>query len=184
MRYHINFATFDRKRAIKRRNTRLFLFGCVILFFFLMIAGLKKVSNIGDEYDEVRKKREELALKKENLLKERRKLFTDTEIKLLETKLNFYSDTFFNRLYSTSFLNVIEEKTPANIFLKSIDFDNTRKNFIITGESLSPESVASYISSLQNVNFIKKVEITRQSFQRAGEKKLLLSEFELRGEVF
>lgn len=184
MKYYINFATFDRKKALQKRNTRLSLFVCILLLFALFLAGMKKVSDISSELSDVKKKREELSLKKENLLKERRRLFSDAEINLLESKLNFYSETFFNNLYVTSFFNVLEEKTPTNIFLKSVDFDSSRKNFMLTGESLNPETVAGLIPSIQNLNFVKKVEITRQSFQKMTEKKILISEFELRGEIF
>lgn len=136
------------------------------------------------EFSEVKKKSEELFTKREKLLVERRKTFSDAEIALLEAKLKFYSEIFLNKLYVSSFLNIIEEKTPPNIFLKSLDYDRKRRNFIIVGESLSPDAVAGYILQLQGINFVKKVEITRQTFQKKGEKKLLISEFELKGEIF
>jgi len=184
MRYKINFATYDREKVLRRRNIKLLVSVCILLLFTVFLMGLNRASTLSTELNELKKKKDELTLKKEQLLKERRKLFSDSEILLLEAKLNFYKNTFLNRLYTTAFLNNIEEKTASGIFLKSVDFDAGRKQFIITGESLNPEAVASYIMSLQTINYVKKVEITRQTFQRLGEKKLLVSEFELKGEIF
>lgn len=184
MNYLINFASIDRRKENRKKKIKAVLLLLSIALFFVFILGMQRASEFNRELVEVKKKSEELLTKREKLLSERRKTFSDSEIALLEAKHKFYSDMFLNKLYVSSFLNLIEEKTPSHIFLKSLDFDRSRKNFIIVGESLSPDAVAGYISQLQGINFVKKVEITRQTFQKKGEKKLLISEFELKGEIF
>lgn len=184
MKYRINFATYDREKVLRARKIKLLSFACIFVLFITFTMGLKRATETNTELNNVKKRKEELIEKKERLLTERRKLLSDTEVQLLDAKLSFYTNTFLSRLYVTSYLNYLEDKTPSNIFLKSVDFDANRKSFIITGECLNPEAVANYITSLQSVNFIKKVQITKQTFQRLGEKKLLVSEFELRGDVF
>ncbi len=184
MRYRINFATYDRRKVAIRRNQKILLFCGILLLFVLFIKGMQKSIQLGNEINEIKAKKEELIAKKEKMLRERRNVFSDAEVQIIETKLKFYSDVFSNRLYTTAFLNVLEEKTPASIYLKTLDVDIERKNFIVTGESLNPESVATFIPSLQNINFVKKVEITKQSFQKMGEKKILISDFEIKGDLF
>ncbi|MCX7991123.1 MAG: hypothetical protein N2999_03670 [Proteobacteria bacterium] len=117
-------------------------------------------------------------------IEERRKLVSDEEIRQLNEKMTFYKDIYEKRFFVTVFLTDIEDTIVGGMSLKSLDMDIPRKNFVLTGESLNPESAVAFSKKLQGISYIKKAEITRQTFQRVGEKKVLINDFEIKGEIY
>ncbi len=184
MRYNINFSSFDRAKQKQEKAVKLLYIFLILLMLFFTLFGLKKTNYILTEIERIKNEIEEL---EENIAREveqRRKFLSDQEVKILSEKLIFYSSLFGNRFYISAFLTDMEELIPAGVSLKNIDIDINRKNFMISGESLSPEGAVNFSKKMQDINYIRKVEITRQSFQRYGDKKILINDFDIKGDLY
>ncbi len=184
MRYNINFSSFDRKREKQKKLLGLLYIIVIAVLVFFALFGLKKSNDMLSEIDRIRN---EAKAVEENIakdLEQRRKFLSDEEVRVLTEKLVFYSSLYDNRFYITAFLTGLEEIIPAGVSLKNIDIDMTRKSFVLTGESLSPEGAVSFSKKIQDLNYIKNVEISKQSFQRLGDKKLLVNDFDIKGELY
>ncbi|MCX7770090.1 MAG: hypothetical protein N2202_03295 [Proteobacteria bacterium] len=183
MRYRINFSNYDRKKEIQKS-----LFGraywiVIIMLACLFVYGVIRFYGINLEIDKVRKEISEINIKLEKAKEERKRIISEGEEVVLRNKIKFYNEFKGAKLTQTAFLNIIEEKTPNNIKLISLDFDISRKSFIITGETLHPEAVVNYLSQLQSVEIFKKVTLTRQTMQKGTDKKLIIGNFEIKGEL-
>jgi hypothetical protein len=183
LKYQINFASYDKGKENRKRLLNFFCGALILIFVGSFVYGIKKSTDIAREKARVVESKEELAMRMEKGMQERRKHFSDDELSVIDNKLKFYRTAVRNKLFVTVFYNMLEEKTPQFITIKSVDFDPARKNFVLTGESLIPDGVTAFIPNLQSSSIITKVEITRQTFQKVGEKKVLVAEFEMRGEV-
>lgn len=183
MKYLINFARYDKKKEKRKAFIRFFSGAVILILLAGFVFGIKRIGSVTGERRKVVEAREELLKRVEKQAQERRKHFSDAEVLIIDGKLKFYRAVSENKLFVTVFLNLLEEKTPRFISLRSLDFDPARKNFVLMGESLSPDGVTAFIPNLQGSNIITKIEITRQNFQKVGEKKILISEFEIRGEL-
>lgn len=184
MKYNINFCSTNK---LKRKQIFALNILYVLVMFFLfsmIILGFKKVGDVSSEVDRVKTEKKSLEEHIQKNIEGRRKFISDEEVKLINEKLVFYKDMTEKRFYITAFLTDIEDSLAGGMTLKSLDIDILRKSFVIIGEGLNPESAVIFSKKLSEIDYIKKAEIGRQNFQRLGEKKILINDFEIRGEIY
>lgn len=184
MKYTINFSSVDRLKQKQMFVINLF-YGAGILFLIIMIVlGIRKVGYISSEIERVKNEKKSIEEMIQKNIEERRKFISDEEVKLINEKMIFYKNIYNKRFFVTAFLTDLEDILLNSMALKSLDIDISRKNFVIIGESLNPESGILFSKKLLETGYIKKAEIGKQTFQRFGEKKILINDFEIRGEIF
>lgn len=184
MKYNINFSSLNRVKEKQRLVVNLIYALIFLILIIFAFSGMKRAGDLLSEIDRIKNEGKSLEERIGKEIEERRKFASDEEIKTLIEKLTFYSTIYSDRLYTTNFLSDLEDIIPSGVVLKNIDIDLNRKNFVLIGESLSPEGAVSFSKKIQGVNYIKKIEISRQSFQRVGDKKILINEFEIKGELY
>lgn len=183
MKYRINFSNYDKSKEIQKKLFSKLYWVSVFILLILFFYGFIRFYNIDREINRVRQELTELNDKLEKAKEERKRIISDREEIILKNKIKFYNELRQGRLTQTVFLNILEEITPKSIKLISLDFDVSRKSFIINGETLNPEMVVSYLSELQKVEIFKKVTLIRQTMQKGTDKKILIGNFEIRGEL-
>lgn len=183
MKYRINFSNYDKRKEIQKRLLVKIYWISLFVLLALFIYGFIKFYNIWQEIKRVKQEISDLNLKLEKAKEERKRIISDKEEIVLKNKIKFYDELKQDRLTQTVLLNILEEKTPRGIKLISLDFDVSRKSFIINGETLSPETVVSYLNELQKVEIFRKVTLTRQTMQKGTDKKVIIGNFEIRGEL-
>lgn len=184
MKYNINFSSFDRNKELQRKA---FYKGFWVLTFLLLamfIYGFIRFYKLSLDIDNIEKEKTELSMKIEKAKEERKRIISDSEIVILKNKLTFYQSLQQRKFSPTIFFNILEKKTPKAISLIYVDYDVTRKSFILSGETLSPEISANYLSSLNSVDIFKQIELTRQNMQRIKDKNLVIGSFEIKGVVW
>lgn len=183
MKYKINFSNYDKSKELQKKLFSKIYWGSVFFLFILFFYGFYKFYYIGKEIKRVKQELMELNVKLERAKEERKRIISDKEEIILKNKIKFYEELKKDRLTQTVFFNIIEERTPRAIKLISLDFDISRRSFIINGETLNPDIVVSYLSELQKVDIFKKVTLTRQTMQKGTDKKVIIGNFEIRGEL-
>lgn len=183
MKYKINFSNYDKSKELQKKLLSKIYWGSVFFLSILFFYGFYKFYYIGKEIKRVKQELMELNVKLERAKEERKRIISDKEEIILKNKIKFYEELKKDRLTQTVFLNIIEERTPRAIKLISLDFDISRRSFIINGETLNPDIVVSYLSELQKVDIFKKVTLTRQTMQKGTDKKVIIGNFEIRGEL-
>jgi len=183
LKYRINFSNYDRSKEIQKKLFHKIYWISVFILLILFFYGFIKFYHVGKEINRVKQELAELNIKLEKAKEERKRIISAGEEIILKNKIKFYNELQRNKLTQTVFLNILEEKTPKSIKLTSLDFDVSRKTFIINGETLYPEVVVSYLSELQKVDIFKKVTLTKQTMQKGMDKKVIIGNFEIKGEL-
>ncbi len=184
MKYSINFSSANKVKRKQIYALRVAYGISVIFLAIIFILGINRVGSISSEIERIKIEKTSIEEMIEKNIKERRRFISDEEIKVLNEKVRFYKDIYEKRFFVTLFLTDLESIMVSATVLKSLDIDIVRKNFILVGESLNPESAVAFSKRLQGINYIKKAEITKQTFQRFGEKKILVNDFEIRGDLY
>ena len=183
MRYKINFSNFDRAKELRKRFINKTFWIAVVFSIILGFYGINKFLSLGKEVEKVLGEANELKEKIEKATQERKRILSEKEELTLKNKIRFYEDLQRKKLTQTIFFNILEEKTPNNIKLVSVDVDVMRKSFIINGETLFPEMVGVYLGELQKVEFFKNVTLVKQVMQKGVDEKIVIGNFEIRGEI-
>lgn len=183
MKYRINFSNYNRTKELRKRLIKRSYWFIVLILFVSIVYGFSKLYDLGREIKKVESETMELRNKLEKSKEERKRIISEQEEIILKNKIKFYNELKQNSLSQTAFLNIIEQKTPESIKLINLDVDISRKTFIILGETLNPEVVVLYLNELQKVDIFRKVTLTRQVMQKAGDKKLIIGNFEIKGEI-
>lgn len=184
MKYFINFSSIDR---VKKRQTFALNFLIVILIVFFTgtaLIGIKKIGDISNETTMILNEKIAIEETIAKSIEERRRFISDEEVKQINEKIAFYKEVYDKRFFVTSFLTVLEDILIGGVTLKSLDVDITRKNFLLSGEGLNPESAVIFSKKIADIPYIKNAQISKQNFQRFGEKKILISDFEIKGDMY
>lgn len=184
MKYTINFSSINKLKQKQIFALNLFYIAGIFFMVVMIILGLKKIGDISSEAERVRNEKKSLEEMIYKSIEERRRFISDEEVKMINEKVAFYKEIYEKRFFITPFLTDLEDSLAGGMTLKSLDIDVLRKNFIIIGEGLNPESAVLFSKKLTDIGYIKKAEIGRQNFQRFGEKKILINDFEIRGEIY
>ncbi len=183
MKYRINFSNYNRSKEIQKKFFSKAYWILVFILIILTFYGFIKFYHVDREINRVKQELGELNIKLEKAKEERKRIITSGEEVILKNKIRFYNELRQDRLTQTVFFNILEEKTPKNIKLVSLDFDISRKTFIINGETLNPEAVVSYLSELQRVEIFRKVTLVKQTMVRGMDKRVTIGNFEIKGEL-